>query len=133
MKALFWLLALCAAAVAVVILGRVESGYVLFIYPPYRVEVSMLFFALAAAACFFAAYAGLRLLAHTLGLPAYVRAWRARRRRDRAHAALGAALQAYYEGRYARDPSWDHPSAFSVPVSTSWLLWMNSPRKLAER
>jgi HemY protein len=31
-----------------------------------------------------------------------VRAWRARRRRERAHVALAAALQAYYEGRFAR-------------------------------
>jgi HemY protein len=34
--------------------------------------------------------------------PAMVAAYRARRRRDRAHAALAEALQAYYEGRYAR-------------------------------
>jgi len=47
MRSLFWLLAVFAAAVALVLLGRVDAGYVLFIYPPYRVEVSMLFFAIA--------------------------------------------------------------------------------------
>jgi HemY protein len=102
MRSLFWLLAIFAAAVAVVILGRVDAGYVLFIYPPYRVEVSMLFFALAFVAGFFLLYAALRLLGHAVSLPAYVRAYRARRRRERAHAALAGALQAYYEGRYAR-------------------------------
>jgi HemY protein len=102
MKSLFWLLAVFAAAVAVVILGRIDAGYALFVYPPYRVEVSMLFFAVALLASFALVYAGLRLLSHTLALPRYVREFRSRRRRDRAYAALAAALQAYYEGRYAR-------------------------------
>src|SRR5437899_9475475 len=44
----------------------------------------------------------MRLLGHAVSVPAYVRAYRSRRRRERAHAALAAALQAYYEGRYAR-------------------------------
>jgi HemY protein len=102
MRSLFWLLAVFAAAVALVILGRIDAGYVLFIYPPYRVELSMLFFAIALVASFFLLYALMRLLAHALSLPAYVRAYRARRRRERAHAALAGGLQAYYEGRYAR-------------------------------
>jgi HemY protein len=102
MKSLFWLLAVFAAAVAVVILGRIDAGYALFVYPPYRIEVSMLFFAVALLASFALVYAGLRLLSHTLALPRYVREFRSRRRRDRAYAALAAALQAYYEGRYAR-------------------------------
>jgi HemY protein len=102
MRSLFWLLAVFAAAVALVILGRIDAGYVLFIYPPYRVEVSMLFFGVAALAAFLVLYAALRLLGHALSLPAYVRGYRARRRRERAHAALASALQAFYEGRYTR-------------------------------
>ena len=102
MRSLFWLLVVFAAAVALVIVGRIESGYVLLIYPPYRVEVSMLFFAIALMAGFGLLYALIRLLGHTLSLPAYVRSYRARRRRERAHAALSSALQAYYEGRYSR-------------------------------
>jgi HemY protein len=102
MKSLFWLLAVFAAAVALVMLGRVDAGYVLFVYPPYRVEASMVFFAMALLAGFGLFYLLIRVLSHTLGLPAYVRAWRARRRREHAHAALAGALQAYYEGRYAR-------------------------------
>jgi HemY protein len=102
MRSLLWLLAVFAAAVALVILGRVDAGYVLFIYPPYRVEVSMLFFAIALLASFLALYGVLRLAGQALSVPSYVRAYRARRRRERAHAALAAGLQAYYEGRYAR-------------------------------
>ncbi len=102
MKSLFWLLAVFATAVALVILGRIDAGYVLFIYPPYRVETSILLFAVAALGSFFILYALLRLLGHALALPATVRAFRASRRRERAQAALASALQAYYEGRYAR-------------------------------
>jgi len=102
MKSLFWLLAVFAAAVGLVMLGRIDNGYVLFILPPYRVEVTMLFFGVALAAALILFYVVFRLLSHTLSLPAYVRAYRARRRRERAHAALAAALQAFYEGRYAR-------------------------------
>ncbi len=102
MKGLFWLLAVFAAAVALVILGRVDSGHVILAYPPWRVEMSMLFFALAALAAFLALYAAVRLLAHALSLPAYVRTFRERRGRERAHAALAAALQSYFEGRYVR-------------------------------
>jgi HemY protein len=102
MKSLFWLLAVFAAAVALVMLGRIDAGYVLFIQPPYRVEVTMLFFGVAVFLSFVAVYLVLRLLSHTLSLPDYVRAYRARRRRERSHGALAAALQAYYEGRYTR-------------------------------
>ena len=102
MKSLFWLLAVFAAAVALVIVGRIEAGYVLFVYPPYRVELSMLLFVIGLGAAFLLVYATVRLLGHTLALPATVRAYRARRRRDRAQAALSAALQAFYEGRYSR-------------------------------
>src|SRR5438034_7788599 len=102
MRVLFWLLAVFAAAVALVILGRVGAGYVMFVYPPYRVELSLLFFVVASLAGFLLLYAAMRLLGHAVSLPTYVRAYRSRRRRERAHAALAAALQAYYEGRYAR-------------------------------
>jgi HemY protein len=102
MRSLVWLLVICAAAVALVLLARVDSGYVLLFYPPWRVEMSMVFFAAAAAVSFFLLYLVFRLLGNALALPRTVRAWRARRRRERAHTALAAALQAYYEGRYAR-------------------------------
>ncbi len=102
MRSLLWLLAVFAAAVAVVILGRFNAGYVVFVHPPYRIEVSTLFFVIAAVVAFVSLYAVLRLLGQTVALPATLRAFRRRRRRERAHAALASALQAYYEGRYAR-------------------------------
>ena len=102
MKWLLSLLAVFAAAVTAVVLGRVEPGHVLLVYPPYRIEMSMLLFAAFALAVFALLYAATRLLGHALSLPAQVHAYRLRRRRERAQSALAAALQAFYEGRYAR-------------------------------
>jgi len=102
MRWLAWLLAVFAAAVAVVVLGRVEPGYVLFVVRPYRIEMSIVLFAVLAVAAFIVLYAATRLLGSALSLPSEVRAYRARRRRERAQAALAAALRAFYEGRYSR-------------------------------
>jgi HemY protein len=102
MRALFWLLAASAAAVALALAGRFGEGYVLLVVPPWRVEVSMLFAVLALFAAFGVAYAAVRLVGHTLALPAQVRAYRENRKRAQAQTALAAALQCYFEGRYAR-------------------------------
>ena len=52
MRSLLWLIVVFALAVGVVLLGRMDAGYALFVWPPYRIEMSMLFFTLAAAAAF---------------------------------------------------------------------------------
>ena len=101
-KTLLWLVAVFAAAVALALAGRLGEGYLVIVYPPWRVEVSLLLAILALLAVFAALYAGTRLVDHTLALPSQVRAFRERRRREQAQAALAGALQAYFEGRYAR-------------------------------
>jgi HemY protein len=102
MRWLFWLIAVFAAAVAFAISGRVSDGYIVFVYPPWRVEVSLLLSVLVLAAAFGVAYLALRLIGHTLALPAQVRAFRERRKREQAQSALASALQCYFEGRFAR-------------------------------
>jgi len=102
MKALFWLLVAFAAAVALVIFGRAHDSYVLFVYPPYRLELSLLLFAVLAFAGMAALYLAARLVHHVMALPGHVRGFRVRRRLTRAQSALASALQAYFEGRYAR-------------------------------
>ncbi len=102
MRGLFWLIAVFAAAVVFALAGRVGEGYVLVVYPPWRVEISLLLFVLALAAAFGVAYCAVRLFSHTLALPAQVRAFRERRKREHAQSALSSALQCYFEGRYAR-------------------------------
>jgi len=102
MRTLFWLVAVFAAAVALALAGRLGEGYVLLVYPPWRVEVSMLLAILTLLAAFGALYFAARLVGHTLSLPDYVRAYHERRRRSRAQGALEAALLNYFEGRFSR-------------------------------
>lgn len=102
MRGLFWLLALSAAAAVLAIVGRAHEGYAMFVWPPYRIELSLVLFAILLAAAFGTLYALLRLLSHTLRLPEYVRDYRARRRREKALDALSTAALTYMEGRYAR-------------------------------
>ncbi len=102
MKGLFWLLVVFTAAAALAVFGRLDRGFVQFAYADWRLEMSLLLYAVLALLAFVAAFVALRMLQHTLALPGYVRAFRARRRRERAQAALAAALQAWLEGRYAR-------------------------------
>lgn len=102
MRALFWLLAVFAGAVALAIIGRGNEGYALFVYPPWRVELSLIFFVVLLAALFAVLYLCVRIVHHTLNLPLHVRAYRERRRAEKARDALQGAAQAYLEGRYAR-------------------------------
>jgi HemY protein len=102
MRALFWLLAVFACAVALAIIGRGNEGYALFVYPPWRVELSLIFFFVLFAASFGVVYLLARLVHHTLELPVHVRAYRERRRTEQARDALLGSAQAYLEGRFAR-------------------------------
>jgi HemY protein len=102
MSSLAWLLAVFAAAAALAVIGRLDQGYVQLAHGAWRVEMSLILFAVLAALAFVLLYFALRLARHTFALPDYVQAWRARRRREHAHAALADALQAWLEGRYTR-------------------------------
>ena len=102
MRALLWLLAVFAAAAALAVFARFDQGYVQIAWGQWRIEMSLLLACGLALAAFATLYALVRLARHTLALPAYVSGWRARRRRERAHEALAAALQAWLEGRYVR-------------------------------
>jgi HemY protein len=102
MRLLFWLVALFAAAAALAVAARLDQGYVQFAYAQWRVEMSLLLFGVAALLAFAALHVLVRLLQQAAALPATVRAFRDRRRRERAQAALADALQAWFEGRYTR-------------------------------
>ena len=102
MKALFWLVAVFAVAAALAIFGRSQDSYALLVYPPWRIEISLLLFAVGLLLAFLLAYQIVRIIHHTLELPVHVRAYRERRQKERGEAALAAALQAHMEGRFAR-------------------------------
>ncbi|MBX3677180.1 MAG: heme biosynthesis protein HemY [Rhodocyclaceae bacterium] len=100
MRTLFWLLALFALAVGVSLAFGDNNGYVLIALPPWRGELSLNFFVVILALGFVLSYFLLRFLFHTLRLPQAVRAYRARKRREKALSALQDAMLQLYEGRY---------------------------------
>jgi HemY protein len=102
MRALLWLLAVFAGAAALAVAARFDQGYVQIAYGRWRVEMSLLLAIVLALGAFVALHLLVRLAQHTVALPSYVRAYRARRRREQAQAALADALQAWLEGRYVR-------------------------------
>ncbi len=100
MKWLFWFLGLFAAAVALTQVAR-NPGYVQFVYPPYKMEMSLTMFALSLLALFVLGYLLVRLTFATLRLPEYVRAFREERATGKGRTAMIEALTAYFEGRFA--------------------------------
>ena len=100
MRWLLWLLGLFAAAVAVMLVAR-NPGYVQFVYPPYKMEMSLTLFVFALLAAFVLAYLLVRLVFAALNLPQYVRAFREERAASKGRMAMMEALRAYFEGRYA--------------------------------
>ena len=100
MKFLLWLLGLFALAVALTLAAH-NPGYVLLVYPPYRMEMSLSLFVAALLGLFVLGYLMLRLLFAALNLPAYVRQFRSERAQAKGRSAMMEALGAFFEGRYA--------------------------------
>jgi len=96
------ILGLFALAVALALALRFNTGYALLVWPPYRVELSFNLLLLLLAAGFALAYVLLRFVVGAIGLPAKVREFRARRRRENARSTMLEALRAFFEGRYGR-------------------------------
>ena len=102
MKLLTWILAILGLAVGLVLAIQSNVGYVLLVYPPYRIDFSLNFLIILVIAAFAAVYAVVRLAVHTLRLPAYVRAFKETRRKEKGRRATEDALLAFAEGRFAR-------------------------------
>ena len=98
MRAAFWLLALFALAVALTLAARVDQGYVIVAYPPWRMELSFMLALVLLVGLIVLAYAALRLGQATLRLPDEVRDWRSRRRSAAADRALLDAVRAHLDG-----------------------------------
>jgi HemY protein len=101
-KALAWIVALFAVAVGVTLLARYDTGYVLLVFPPWRVEFSLNFLLVALAVAFAAGYAVVRAVSATVRLPRHVREFRVARRREQARLSLLEALREYFAGRFGK-------------------------------
>lgn len=137
MKGLFWAIAVFSLAVAVSIVLRANDGYVLFVLPPYRVEMSLALLAVILVGGFVVAYGIVRAIVGITGMPARVRAFRARQREQNAQGALLGSLQALFEGRFSRaeklaSKAWDlgaSPSAVSLVAARAAQRVRNKERR----
>lgn len=102
MRVLTWIVAIFALAAGLVAAARYNTGYVLLVLPPYRVELSLNLLLVLLFLAFVAGYLLVRMASGTMRLPARVRDYRVARRRQKAHATLLEALQEFFAGRYAR-------------------------------
>jgi HemY protein len=99
MKYLISILVLFAAAVAISTLLQ-NTAYVLLVYPPYRIEVSLKLFVALFLLVFGFGYWLIHLLLATTQLPAVVQKLRIDRAQNNARKLLDVALRAFFEGRY---------------------------------
>ena len=103
MKFLLWLIALIALAVGLVAAAvHSSAGYLQIVWPPYRVELSLVMAIVLLAAAFALAYVSARLIAAMVGMPQQVREYRERLRSGKAHNAITEALHEFFSGRFAR-------------------------------
>ncbi len=68
-----WILALAALAVAVALAGRYGSGFVVFVAPPWRAEMSIMLYVMLQTFLFAAAYFLIQLAVKTYRLPRQLR------------------------------------------------------------
>ncbi|MDD5295548.1 MAG: heme biosynthesis protein HemY [Rhodocyclaceae bacterium] len=102
MRALFWLIGLFSLAVGLSLAARYNDGYVLFVLPPWRVEVSLNLLVVLWLAAFAILYLLLRLVVNTLRMPGQVRAFRERKKKEKGQRSLREALSSLFEGRYGQ-------------------------------
>lgn len=102
MRSLLWIVAIFTLAAGLVAAARYNTGYVLLVLPPYRVEVSLNLLLAMLFAAFVLAYLLVRMISGATRLPIRVREYRAAQRRKKARTTLIEALQEYFAGRYAR-------------------------------
>ncbi|WP_321912700.1 MULTISPECIES: heme biosynthesis protein HemY [unclassified Paraburkholderia] len=101
-RGLLWLALLFAIAVALATVGRFDTGQVLLVYPPYRVDVSLNLFVVGIVVAFLLLYAILRFARNIVTMPRRVAAYRARMRTEKANSALRDAVGNLYAGRFSR-------------------------------
>ena len=117
MRVLIAFLLIAAAAVTLALLFRLNTGYVLFVAPPYRIELSQNAFIIIAALAFVALYALVRAGVRLSRLPKEVRESRRRRQFERFRSKQDAAVVALIEGRHGKARQFAQ-EALAIPHST---------------
>lgn len=102
LRGLLWLALLFVLAAVLATVGHFDSGQVLIVYPPYRVDVSLNLIVVGVIALFILLYALIRIGRNVWTMPQRVAAYRVRSKEAKAHAALREAVGNLYAGRFSR-------------------------------
>lgn len=100
MRWLISLLIIAVLAIGLAMAGRYDPGYVVLVYPPWRVEISFIGFMLMLVGLVVGGVILLRLALLTLNLPSIVRAQREQRAAKKRDENFAGGLKAYAECRY---------------------------------
>lgn len=101
-RGLIWIAALFVIAVGLALAGHFEQGHVIFLYPPYRVDMSLHMLVGIVVVVFVVLYVLIRLIRSIVKMPSRVSGFRARSKASKAQAALRDALGNLYAGRFSR-------------------------------
>lgn len=99
MRFLLWIIILATLAVGVAFIAQLNTGYVVFVFPPYRIDLSVTLFIIYLLLAVGGLYLLLKLVVATLSLPGVVRRWRERRKQNEARKQGYLAIIALTEGR----------------------------------
>ncbi|MGE5386730.1 MAG: heme biosynthesis HemY N-terminal domain-containing protein [Betaproteobacteria bacterium] len=102
MRWLFWLVALFALAVAVSLGARMNDGYVLLVFSPWRMEISLNLFLFALVVVLFVGYGVMRAVSMTASLPRRAKEYQQQRGREKSFHMLQDAIRLLFEGRYGQ-------------------------------
>jgi len=102
LRGLLWLALLFVLAVVLATLGHFDTGQVLIVYPPYRVDISLNLVVVGLIVLFIVIYALIRIARNVWTMPQRVAAYRVRAKQTKAHSALREAIGNLYAGRFSR-------------------------------
>jgi len=132
-KGLFWLVGLFALAAAIAVGASHNDGYLLLVLPPWRLEMSLNFFLLAALLLFVVGYLVLRGMLVTFGLPARVRAYRGLRQREQSSLIFQDAVRLLFEGRFGQAlKKSDAANAAGIAPGLSALIAARAAQRLRD-
>src|SRR5882672_4526678 len=128
MKTLIWIVGIVALAVAVTLAARYNTGYVLLVLPPYRIEFSLNFLIVLLVAGFAAGYVLVRTVFATLHLPRQVREYRLARRRTKRGRHCSRPCTNISPGATAARKKPPPPRSISASTLISPRCWRRAPR-----
>ncbi len=121
-RAVFWLLSLATLAVGLSMAARYNEGYVLLVWFPWRIELSLNFFIALTVGLFATGHLLLLGWRHILRLPDSVAVFRRQRAKDKAADQVQEAMRLLIEGRYGHamrqaEQAWpEHPQSGMISL-----------------